>query len=316
MGEQSAADAELTTAYRREGEQHESSYSPAKPAQATCKPRPHSDVVVVIPVRADPLVRKALCSIPNGVDVVVSMNDPSEEVRCIVSEFAAACPNLIVVETTKVGMAAAVNLGVSTARRDKIVMLDSDCELDNDTLPAYSRALDHSSFVRGRTEVAAGQGWSSFSGLGQAALNEAFARHPRLIGPSIAFRRSAFLKLGGYDDESGGSCDHEFVLRMEDKDIVPAYEPAAVIRHQPITFRIDCRSHVGYGRSMKYIDAKRGGRYGLSICLLRFYPSVLWTKLRQRGLASVLRSFVMGSLMLLGYCMGPPCPNTFLRSRP
>ena len=266
-----------------------------------------SDVAVVVPVRNDPLVQKALHSVPQDVDIVVSMNDPSEEVRSIVSEFAVACPNVMVVETPKVGMAAAVNLGVSSARRGKIVMLDSDCELGKGALPAYSRALDRSAFVRGRTEVTAGRGWSSFSGLGQATLNRAFVQRPRLIGPSIAFRRSAFLGLGGYDEESGASCDHEFVLRMEDCGIIPAFEPEAVIRHQPITFRIDCRAHLGYGRSMTYIDLKRGGRYGLSVCLLRFRSSVLWTKFRQRGLSSVFRSIVMGSLLLLGYCLGPRC---------
>src|SRR5438477_128933 len=78
-------------------------------------------------------------------------------------------------------------------------------------------------------------------------------------------------------------------------------ETSAVIFHQALTFRIDVPAHLGYGRSMAYIDQRRGGRYGLGICTLRLYPSTLANKLVYRGLESVFRSLLLGTVMLYGY---------------
>jgi GT2 family glycosyltransferase len=259
------------------------------------------DISVVTPVRDDPLIGQAITSVPAGIDHVVAFTQPSDRVRTIV-EAHREKSGLRLVETSAVGMAPGVNRGVEAARHEKVVLLDSDCTLEPGTLEAYARALDASAFVRGRTIVRQGPGWARFSGLGQAELNRTFARgRARLIGPSIAFRRTAFLELGGYDPHSGASCDHEFVLRMEDRGITTAFEADAVIFHQALTFRIDVRAHLGYGRSMAYIDQRRGGRYGLGICTLRLYPSTLANKLVYRGLESVFRSLLLGTVMLYGY---------------
>jgi GT2 family glycosyltransferase len=262
------------------------------------------DLTVVTAVRDDPLLPQAIASVPIDIEHVVALTRPSSTTIRLAQQLGGQRPLLQIVETAKVGMAAGVNLGVRAARHEKIVMLDSDCTLSRDTLEAYCRALDRAAFVRGRTVVRQGPGWARFSGLGQQALNKAFQKAPRLIGPSIAFRKTPFLALGGYDEQSGSSCDHEFVLRMEDCGIETLYADDAVVWHRELTFQIDCRSHVGYGRSMHYIDVKRASSYGLGVCLQRFYPSTLYRKLVQRGPASVLRSLLLGSLMLYGY-LGP-----------
>lgn len=258
-------------------------------------------ISVVTPVRDDPLLSTAIASVREGIDHVVAMTSPNDAIRSTVEELRDK-GGLRPVETVAVGMAPGVNLGVETALHEKIVMLDSDCTLEPGTLDAYSRALDSHPFVRGRTEVRQGPGWASFAGLGQTELNQVFARGPaRLIGPSIAFRKTSFLDLGGYDPYSGASCDHEFVLRMEERGIETAFVGDAIIRHQPITLEIDLHAHWGYGRSMQYIDRLRGGRYGLGVCLYRLFPSTLLNKLRRRGVSSVFRSLLLGAVMLYGY---------------
>lgn len=263
---------------------------------------------IVTPVRDDPLLPRAIASVPLDVEHVVAMTRPTPPFRQLAESLLADRPKAKLVETEKLGMAAGVNLGVTSAGREKIVMLDSDCTLTRETLRAYDRALERAAFVRGCTEVETGPGWARFSGLGQASLNRTFAEKARLIGPSIAFLKTPFLELGGYDEHSGGSCDHEFVLRMEDRGLPTIYEPEAVIRHRSLTFPIDCRAHLSYGRSMRYIDRKRGGRYGLGICLDRLRPATLWQKLVRRGPSSVWRSMLLGCLMLTGYTRGPSSP--------
>jgi GT2 family glycosyltransferase len=254
------------------------------------------DLTVVTAVRDDPLLGNAIESVPPDIEHVVAMTRPPESTRETVRRLAAGRPRLRALETARAGMSPGINLGVAAATHEKIVVLDSDCTLTRRTLEAYSDALDRAAFVRGKTICHRAGGWSQFAGLGQSDLNR-----PRLIGPSIAFRKTPFLELGGYDEQIIGSCDHEYVLRIEDRGIPTIYEPEAEIWHQPVTFRVDRIAHLGYGRGMRYIDTKRGGFYGLHICLLRWYPTTLWHKAVTRGPASVVRSLVMGAIMLVGY---------------
>ena len=264
------------------------------------------NVSVVIPVRDDPLLGHALASVPPGaeVEVVVALTRPSAAVEAIAAEGRSRDPRVRVVRTERTGMSAGVNLGARHATHEKIVVLDSDCRLEPRALEAYARALDRAPFVRGRTLVDRAGGWSAFAGLGAEEMNRRFAVRPRLMGPSIAFRKEDFLRLGGYDEACGASCDHEFVLRMEAAGVPTLFEPDAAVRHQPITFRIDTRAHYGYGRGMRYIDRKHGNRYGLRVCLERFHPRALWAKLTGRGPLSVVRSLLLGTLMLAGYAAG------------
>jgi GT2 family glycosyltransferase len=260
------------------------------------------DISVVTPVCDDPELIHALRSVPVNVEYIVVLTCAPERVKKIAKDFRREHrPDMIVREVDIVGMSAGVNFGVELANCEKIAVLDSDCTLTIDTLRAYSRALESTDFVRGVTKVHRKDFWSSFSGLGQEELNRVFSKKARLIGPSIAFRKKTFLKLGGYDLEIGGSCDHEFVLRVEDAGYVTAFEPEAIVWHTAITLKIDVRSHLGYGKSMRSIDIKRGGLYGLGICLDRWAPGTIWRKLTQRGPASLLRTLLLGKVMIVGY---------------
>lgn len=256
---------------------------------------------VVTAVRDDPLLARAIESVPLEVEHVVAMTVPRPETIRVAEGYRARRPRMHLVPVDVVGMAAGVNAGVRAASHERIVLLDSDCTLEPGTLGAFASALDRGPFVRGVTRVHRGPGWARFSGLGQEELNRVFARRARLIGPSIAFHKAPFLMLGGYDERSGASCDHEFALRLEERGINTAFTADAVVWHQAITLRIDIRSHLGYGRSMRYIDSRRGGSYGLEVCLMRWYPTVLWHKVRTRGVASVFRSLLLGGVMLAGY---------------
>jgi len=199
-------------------------------------------------------------------------------------------------------MAAGVNLGARAASHQKIVILDSDCYLLPNAVAAYSKALDKHPFVRGITIVERDSFWSRVAALGTERLNRVFQSNPRFFGPSIAFLKSDFLDFGGYDERMlKGSCDHEFALQLEKANIPIHFSCDAGVVHQPLSFRIDTRSHIGYGHGMCYIDRKFGGWYGLLYCLKRLAPRELRTRAVERGAMSVLRSVLLGSLMLWGY---------------
>lgn len=267
---------------------------------------------VVTPVRDDPELIHAMRSMPPGVEYIVVLTAAPEAVVRLVHDFRRDHrPDMIVREVAIAGMSTGVNCGVELASHEKIVILDSDCTIMLSTLRAYADALDRATFVRGVTHTRRNGPWSSFSGLGQEELNRVFStKRARLIGPSIAFLKTPFLALGGYDPTIGGSCDHEFALRVEDAGYETAFEPRAVVMHTAITFRIDVRSHRGYGRGLRALDIKRGGRYGLGVCLDRWAPGTLWRKLVRRGPTSLFRSLLLGGVMLHGYLQRPGSVGT------
>ncbi len=260
-----------------------------------------NDITVVIPVRSDPLLSKAIESTPPEVEVIVAMTAPPA--AAVEAALRLGKNRNLRVEISDVpGMSAGVNLGARSASHEKIVMLDSDCRLLPGALEAYSKGLDENAFVRGVTIVEREGFWSRIAALGTERLNTVFAANPRFFGPSIAFRKTDFLALGGYDEAMiHGSCDHEFALRLERANRTVFFSPEARIVHKALTYRIDTVSHVGYGRGMAYIDRKYGGRYGLSYCLKRLAPRELYTRAVERGGMSVIRSVLLGGLMLWGY---------------
>lgn len=259
------------------------------------------DVTIVIPVRDDPLLARAVASTPVDVEVIVAMTAPPPAAVDQARSLAKGRKLRIEITATP-GMSAGVNLGTRLASNGKIVILDSDCALQPGSLEAYSAALEDHAFVRGVTLVERKGYWSRLAALGTERLNRVFRDSPRLFGPSIAFRKEDFLALGGYDEAMVyGSCDHEFALRLERKGLEVGFCEGAILVHQPITFRIDTRSHLGYGRGMAYIDRLHGGSYGLEYCRKRLAPKELWIRAVERGPMSVVRALILGSLMLRGY---------------
>ncbi len=259
------------------------------------------DISVVIPVRNDPLLTRAIDSVPRNTELIVAMTAPPETVLEQTHRLVQGRRARVVV-TDRIGMAAGVNLGARAASRKKVVILDSDCYLLDETLQAYSHALDQAPFVRGMTLVERDSYWSRVAALGIERLNRTFAKHARFFGPSIAFRKAEFFQYDGYDEcMVHGSCDHEFALRLERHQVAVRFVEEAVIFHRSLSFGIDTRSHVGYGRGMCYIDRKHGRRYGLSVCAKRLSLRELYTRAVERGAVSVLRSILLGHLMLYGY---------------
>ncbi len=256
---------------------------------------------IVIPVRVDPLIYRAIASIPGDAEIVVGFSaSPGWFVDEVKERYG---ERLVYAETGGAGMSAALNVAVKRATNEKIVVLDSDCYLASDeTIAAYLRVLDQAPFVRGVTFVERNGFWSRIAAKGTESLNSKFETRPRLFGPSIAFKKSSFLAYGGYDlNMINGSCDHEFSLRIERNGERIDFVSQAVVIHKPLTFRTDIKSHRGYGKGMAYIDWKHTGNYGLHICLERLYPSTLLHKLYRRGLFSVFRSVLLGMIMLSGY---------------
>lgn len=256
---------------------------------------------VVIPVKKDELIHRAIQSVPEGVEIVVGLsNSPEEFINSLREKYG---PAIRLAYSNKDGMPVALNKAVEHATHESIIVLDSDCYIPSaTTLETYARYLQEYKFVRGITLMERDSYWSRVAAKGTEAMNRRFAEKARLFGPSIAFSKSAYQAYGGYDEALVyGSCDHEFCLRIEENNERVGFAEEAVIIHKPLSFRVDFKSHYGYGLGMRYIDIKFGFRYGLGICLKKVHPAELMKKLVSRGGVSLLRSVFLGVVMLYGY---------------
>lgn len=255
----------------------------------------------MIPVRYDPLIHRAIASIADEAEIVIGLSDPYPGFKELLIDKYGDAINIACSEQK--GMAAAMNVAVNISSYEDIIILDSDCIIGSDeTIPAYLSALKHCNFVRGVTKMERKGYWSKVAAKGTESLNVVFKKTPRLFGPSIAFKKSAYLKFGGYDQNMmSGSCDHEFSLRIEKAGETILFADKALIIHKPLSFKVDILSHYGYGIGMRYIDGKHSGQYGLYVCVSRLFPGTIIKKIAQRGITSGLRSILLGIVLTTGY---------------
>lgn len=263
------------------------------------------DISVIIPVKSDCLLDQALASISDDVEVIVSLNQPSQEVKVICDKWMKDTSRgfvLKIITTDKVGMPVALNNGVRAARYDKIVVLDSDCMLEKNTLYFYQKQLNEHAFVRGSTKVKEKDGfWYRQTKLGVESVNEAMRNEAKLYGPSIAFQKKDFLSLKGYDEDILYGCDHKFSDSIIEKGYAVHFCEQAVVWHAPISYAIDRSSHIGYGRGNKVHDQKSNSRSGLAFIFSKIAPSTLIHKLRKRGPGAMVRTVMQFVWMIRGY---------------
>lgn len=202
-------------------------------------------------------------------------------------------------------MPIALNQGVRTAKYADIVVLDSDCILDTNTLCEYKNALTQYAFVRGHANVIAHPGcWYKQTKLGVEETNSLMQLNPKLYGPAIAFKRDIFLQLGGYDCDILYGCDHEFSERVEAAGYKIGYCDSAIIWHKPISFFVDKSSHLGYGQGNYIKDKKNNTLRGFRYIMSKASIFVLKEKYKKRGFVGVVRSFFQCVWMLFGYVQG------------
>ena len=264
------------------------------------------EVTIIIPVKDDLLLETALQSIKQSVEVIVSLNCPSDKVRemCKTWKKKGTSFDLRIIETSKLGMSAALNHAVRKATYSKIIVLDSDCRLDLDTIDHYSKSLDKFCFVRGTAKIVKQKGiWYEQTRLEVESVNEIMKKDPRLYGPAIAFIKEDYLKLGGYDEDILYGCDHKFDDIVRKCGYIVGYCEQAVIWHAPISYGTDKKSHIGYGRGNRIVDNKSGYYDGLKYIFSKISLQTMVDKWTSRGFWGVIRTWMQFIWMLRGYSM-------------
>lgn len=176
-------------------------------------------------------------------------------------------PSARLVRQPQGGPGAARNRGAGLASGEILVFVDDDCEPAGDWLVEMLRPFEDPRVVGVKGAYTTGQG-GIVPRFVQAEYEEKFARLARkpfinfVDGFSAAFRRSAFLAAGGFDETFTQASveDREFSLRLSRGDGKLVFNPRAIVSHRHVA------SYWGYlAKKFKY------GRWGVQI--LRRMPA-------------------------------------------
>lgn len=238
-----------------------------------------SNITVILPVRNEELnIQALLTDLENQTynkiyfEVIVIDDHSSDSTREKVLAFKQRSKlnlQLISLKTNQ-GKKAAATFGVSKAKGDIIVCTDGDCRLPNNWLSTYSAFFDEfqpvmvSGPVRMLAQTFFGNyqsvEFSTLIGFGAATLSVGAAS--TCNGANMAYLRSAFLDIGGYQgNEHVASGDDEFLLQkmhaqfpgkvlfMKSKEAIVSTSPQPSIRqlvNQRIRWSSKLKFHSGH----------------------------------------------------------------------
>jgi GT2 family glycosyltransferase len=151
--------------------------------------------------------------------------------------------------------AAARNLGVSEASGDLLLFTDADCSPQPGWAAALAKATETSPVAGGsvRFDLSANP-WAVADNI--ASFAEFLADRPaekatqRPLGSlNLAVRRSAWERVGPFDEELVTSEDHDWVLRARAAGIDTAFVPEAVVEHAAVRSSLEavCEHARWYG---------------------------------------------------------------------
>src|SRR4030066_398576 len=164
-------------------------------------------VSVVIPVSNDLRLKTCVDSIDEAVEVVISLNRPTETIKKLVDKMisqkkrAGLYPNIsfTVCEIPYASIAGAYNNGIKSSHFDNVLLMDSDCTFKKKTIKKLNKKIKN--FIGG------------------------YYFHPSLC----------WLE------------DSEFDKRVQKANLRISYNPSAVVYHPPLTPFKDLKSAFWYG---------------------------------------------------------------------
>ncbi|MBI4018751.1 MAG: glycosyltransferase family 2 protein [Candidatus Aenigmarchaeota archaeon] len=199
------------------------------------------DISIIIPVANDLRLRDCLQSIDEDVEVIVSMNGPTPDIKRIVKESGRdSC------ELAERNLGAALDEGIHAASNERVLLIDSDCTFNPGTIRMLYEGLEGYKLAKGRVLFQT-KGYPSHV----IARAREYTTSDRITAykPPLAMRRSIKSDIGGYlyDRDIHWVEDAEFDRRVQINDIPINYIVEATINHPPLTPCTDLRSAWRYG---------------------------------------------------------------------
>ncbi|MEP6603809.1 MAG: glycosyltransferase [Spartobacteria bacterium] len=179
-------------------------------------------------------------------------------------EVAARFPQVRYIHQTNHGLSHARNTGAAAAKGEVFAYTDSDCMADVDWLYYLVATLVSGEYagVGGPNVPPPARNWiqacvaAAPGGPSHVLLTDTVAEH--IPGCNMAFNRSAFENVGGFDPEYHKAGDDvDFCWRLQQAGCVIAFSPSAVVfHHRRFTLRAFVKQQEGYGEAESLLRFK------------------------------------------------------------
>jgi glycosyltransferase involved in cell wall biosynthesis len=197
-------------------------------------------------------------SIDDQMEVVVVDNRSTDDTARVIAGFAAQDQRFrSVAAFDRQGEAYARNVGLQSARSDRVAFCDADDVVAPDWARSMRDALGSTGFVTGPVELdrlnppwlAAVRGRRIFEQLPRTVRDIPFAH-----GCNIGVRVHDALAIGGFDERVRIGTDIDFAVRANAAGLALTWEPRAVVhyRHRPTALQ-RFRQAAGYGRASSHL---------------------------------------------------------------
>lgn len=212
------------------------------------------DLSIVIPCATDLAIVDCIRSIhatcPDDIEIIVSLNDPTPEVRNCLKSF----PEVELCEISVRHLSRAYNRGISIAGRRNILLMDSDCTFENGAIQALYNGLKTRPISKGRVVFQSNGFVSSFIAKVREFTTTDFLN---AYSPPLAFRKSIIDQIGHYffHESIPWSEDNEFNFRVKKAGLQIAAVPNAIVYHRPLSLRADVQSGFRYGLGKRITES-------------------------------------------------------------
>ncbi|KKU56443.1 hypothetical protein A3H89_04550 [Candidatus Amesbacteria bacterium RIFCSPLOWO2_02_FULL_48_11] len=263
-------------------------------------------VSVVIPVSNDLRLKTCVDSIDEAVEVVISLNRPTETIKKLVDKMisqkkrAGLYPNIsfTVCEIPYASIAGAYNNGIKSSHFDNVLLMDSDCTFKKKTIKKLFKNLGNNLLSKGKV-IFKSNSWIT------AVVSRAREFHTsdkiNAYSPPLLFNKKIKNFIGGYYFHPS-LCwleDSEFDKRVQKANLRISYNPSAVVYHPPLTPFRDLKSAFWYG-----VGKRIGVELGVHDKPTGFIGSVrkyIFEASKIKGVLSGLYLFIWKMTLLFGY---------------
>jgi len=264
------------------------------------------NISVVIPVSDDLRLKRCVDSIDEKVEVVVSFNKPSEEIRSLVRSMLKSQENgkkykeikFVVCEIEKPSIAGAYNNGIKYSSYDRIFLMDSDCIFKKGCIKKLEKNLKNGFLSKGKV-IFTTNSW--ISKIIAKAREYHTSDKISAYSPPLLFSKKIIDYIGSYYFHPSLYWleDSEFDKRVNKARLKIAYDPTANVYHPPLSPASDLKSAFCYG-----VGKRIGVELGIHdkpTGLIGSFNKYLIGASKEKGVLVGIYLFIWKTSLLMGY---------------
>lgn len=199
------------------------------------------DLSIIIPVKDDIRITQCVESIDEDVEVVIVMNEPSQEIIEIVSNMDYVTSVCI----DEANLSKAYNAGIEAAKYENVMLMDSDCIFEKGTIRKLYDGMKDAKLSKGMVVFKRDSLESTIVAKVREFTTTDFCN---AFSPPLIFKKSIIEDIGYYFNPNlKWEEDFDFNSRVMEKKLKIHWDRSAVIYHPALTFKQDLRSAYNYG---------------------------------------------------------------------